>query len=190
MKIIKIIIFFILIIYSKLKTVIDLDIIKLEKYGTIFTNLSNAGICLDIRSLDDNITTYLDFQSEDGWINKTLKYEFLNKSCYKNYTYDPEDELLNSLEPDSSSLYQSEFYYEYKFRKEKNTTYFFFIYTEYNGTNLSIAHLPIKSKIILFIILGSLGGFILLLIIISFCCYKCCKKVNKTNFENQYQPIR
>ena len=185
----KMTIFVILLVYSKLKSVIDLDIINLEKYGDVFTNFTNAGICLEIKGLDNNKTSYIDFHSKDGWINKTIKYEYLNISCYTNYTYDPENTSLNSLEPDSRTLYEEEFTYEYKFRKEPNSKYFFFIYTQYNGTKLSIIHLHLKSKTILFIILGSLGGFIILLIIICFCCYKCCKRVNKTNFDNQYKPI-
>ena len=96
---------------------------------------------------------------------------------------------LSSLYPESSTFYQNEFRYEYQFSKKPNSNFLFVIYTQYNGTKLNIIHLKIKSKEILIIVLGSLGGFIVLLIIICFCYYKCCKKANKIKLENQYMPV-
>ena len=182
-------IFIILIVYSKIKTAIDLDIINLEKYGTTETNSSDAGICLHIKELDNNIKSYLDFQSYNGIMNKTLKYEFLNNTCYTNYTYDPDNTSLFSLYPINSNLYQNEFTYEYQFIKQPNSNYLFFVYTQYNGTKLNIAHSKLKSTIILIIVLGALVGFIVILIIFCFFYYKCSKRLNKTKIDEQYMPM-
>ena len=154
-------------------TEIDLEIINIKKYEFKKTNLHNAGICLEIKELDNNEISYLSFQSNVGSINKTLKYEFINDNdCYINYTYNLVNNSLKSIEMFRTSSYNEGFNYEYQFMKKENANYIFVIYTDYNGTELTITHLKMQSTTISFVFLGILGGFIILLICVCFCWYK------------------
>ena len=183
----KKIIFIFILWYSISITTYDLEIINLVEYDTKKTDLTEAGICLNIKDIGNNDKFYLVLSSKEGSINEILEYEFLNDTCYTNYTYDPGDNNLNPIEKSSSSSYEEEFSYEYEFKKEQKFDYIFVIYTNYTGYELSISFTKLKSKTILFIFLGIFGGFIILLIIICFCCYKCCKKRQKSlddDFQN------
>jgi cytochrome bd-type quinol oxidase subunit 2 len=73
--------------------------------------------------------------------------------------------------------------------KEENANYIFVIYTDYNGTELTITHLKMQSTTISFVFLGILGGFIILLICVCFCWYKFCKKKQKKELDGQYQSV-
>jgi hypothetical protein len=171
-------------------TEIDLEIINIKKYEFKKTNLHNAGICLEIKELDNNEISYLSFQSNVGSINKTLKYEFINDNdCYINYTYNLVNNSLKSIEMFRTSSYNEGFNYEYQFMKEENANYIFVIYTDYNGTELTITHLKMQSTTISFVFLGILGGFIILLICVCFCWYKFCKKKQKKELDGQYQSV-
>ena len=184
----KIIIFIFILSYSISITTYDLEIIYLSsKYDTNRTNLTDAGICINIKNIDINNKFYLVLSSRNGSINETLEYKFLNDTCDTNYTYDPEDKTFSPIKKSSSSSYKEEFSYEYEFKKEQNFNYAFVIYFNYTGNELTITFSKLKSKTILFIFLGIIGGFIIILIIICFCCYKCCKKRQKSlddDFQN------
>ena len=185
----KLIIFLFILTYSFSQTINDtyeLDIIYLEKYGMTNTTSENGGICLHIKSIDIDTESYLDFSSNDGSINETLKYEYLDMDCYINYTYNITNSSLIPINPDSHSSSKNEFTYEYEFKKYTNSSYLFVVYTNYTGTRLNIIHLKIKTKTKVFILLGILAGFTVLLILLCFCCYKCCKRSHK-EIENQYQ---
>ena len=45
----------------------------------------------------------------------------------------------------------------------------------------------IKVKTVLYIVLGCIAGFVVLLIICCFCCYKCSKRKQKKIIQNEYQ---
>ena len=184
-------IFIFLLSYSISITTYDLEIIDLAEYETKKTNLTDAGICLNIKKIDNNDKFYLVLSSKNGSINEILQYEFLNDECYTNYTYDPDNSTLNIKKISSSTSYKEEFSYEYEFEKKQQFNYVFVIYTNFTGYELSISFSKLKTKTILFIFLGIFGGFIILLILICFCCYKCCKKRQKSieedfqNFETE-----
>ena len=182
----KIIIFIFILSYTISITTYDLEIINLGEYDTKKTNLTDAGICLNIKKIDNNDKFYLVLSSKNGSINEIIQYEFLNDTCYTNYTYDPDDCPLKPKKRSSTTSYKEEFSYEYEFKKEEQFNYVFVIYTNFTGYELSISFSKLKSKTILFIFLGIFGGFIILLIIICFCCYKCCKKRQKS-IEDDFQ---
>ena len=106
-----------------------LEIINLAEYDTKKTNLTNAGICLNIKKIDDNKKYYLYLSSKNGSINETLKYEFLNDKWYTNYTYDPENNKLKLKRKTRSTSYNKEFSFEYKIKKNnKKMIMFCYIY--------------------------------------------------------------
>ena len=168
--------FLFLISYYFCKEILDLEMKYLKKYDSIKTNLTDAGICVELKDIENNRISYLKFYSKDGTINQTLKYEYLYNECYVNYTYDEDNNSLSSIDPYSKTLYKEEFTYEYEFERKENATYIFAIYFGYNGTELTISLLEMKSKTILIIFLGIFAGFVVLLIIICFICYKICKR--------------
>ena len=172
----KINIFFLFLKLSFSKILYDLDIINLGKYDTIKTNLSNAGICLNIKNINIRDNFYLNFNFKNSSMNETLKYEFLNDSCYSNYIYEPENNALHSKEKSSFTSYYNEFTNEYEFRKNSNLKFLFVIYVEYTGDSLTITFSTMKTKKILYIVLGIFGGFTILLLFTCFIIYKCCKK--------------
>ena len=176
--------------YSISITTYDLEIFNLSKYNTFKTNLTSAGICFDLKEIENDKKFYINFNSKDGSINETLNYEYLNNSCPKEYTLDPEYNSLNAKEKTTSTIYKNEFTYEYEFLKEKNFNFLFTVYTEYNGTELSITFSGIKSKTVMFVLLGIFGGFIILLLVFCFLCYKICKKrYNKVFPSGSYSSL-
>ena len=165
-----------------------LEIINLAEYDIKKTNLTNAGICLDIKKKENNDKFYLTLSSKNGSINKILKYEFLNDTCYINYTYDPENNSLKPKDIHRPTLYKEEFTFEYEFIKEEKMNYVFVVYTNYTGYELSLYFSKVEGKKTLLIFLGIFLGFIVLLIIICFFCYKCCKKKQKS-LDNDFQNL-
>ena len=193
----KVLIAIFLLSYSISITTYDLKIFNLSKYDTLKTNLTYAGICFDLKQIENDKKFYLNFYSKDGFINETLKYEYLNNNCHKEYYFDLENNSLNSKGKTTSTLYKNEFTYEYEFLKEKNFNFLFTVYTEYNGTELSITFTGIKSKTILFVFFGIFGVFIFILLVFCFLCYRICKKKNSKLFPSgsfsydgpDYSPI-
>ncbi len=174
----KIFVFIFLFSYSITITTNDLDIINLEEYDSVKTNLSIAGICLDLNVIQNEQKFYLSLGSKDGSINETLCYEFLNENCYTNYTYDPEENSLNSIKKSSSTSYKKEFTYEYEFIKKPSTKYLFAVYHEYSGKELTIIFSGKKSKTILFAFLIIFVVFVFLFIPFCFLCYRFLKRRN------------
>ena len=173
--------------------IINISIIyNLPIYDTIKTNESNAGICLDLKDIKINNKFYLYFNSRNGTINKTLAYKLFGDECSKkfmDFVFDPNDSEFSpvNITNDTQNDDTDELNLEYEFTKNNDSKYAFVIYTGYNGSELSITFKSIKSKIVIYIILGVLAGIIVLFIIICFCCYKCCKKRQKIKIESDYQ---
>ena len=184
----KLLILIFLIPYYYSNTVYNLEILHIKKYEYTKTKLSYAGICVEIKDLENDLSSYLSFYSKNGSINQELKYEFLYNDCYSNYTYTQDNQSLITKGKDKSSLYKEEFTYEYEFKKKENANYIFVIYTDYNGTELTITHSGIESSKIMFIFLGIIIFIIVFMFCICFCWYKFCKKREKENFEDE-SPI-
>ena len=174
----KILVFVFLLSYSISIISNNLDIINLAEYDTVRTNLTKAGICLNINVIENEQKFYLSFTSKNGSINDTLSYEFLNENCYMNYSYNPEENSLNSIGKSSSSLYRKEFTYEYEFKKKPSSKYLFAVYHEYSGKELTIIFSGKKSKTVLIAFLIIFIAFVFLLIPFCFCCYRFCKRRN------------
>ena len=172
-----------LIQYYYAKTTIYLeDIIKLKKYEFNKTNLTNAGICVDIKDLNIDEVSYLTFHSKDGIFRNSLKYEYIN-NCYSKYHYDEYNISLNTIVSYKNDSYESEFTYYYKFSKKEN--YIFVIYTDYNGTELTITYLGVKSSIRALTFLFIFLGFILLFLFGCFAWYRLCKKRVKNSIDKE-----
>ena len=184
----KLLILIFLIAYYYSNTEYNLKILHIKKYDSTKTQLPYAGICVDIKDLDNDLASYLSFYSKNGSINQDLKYEFLYNDCYLNYTYTQDNQSLITKRKDKSSLYKKEFTYEYEFKKKENANYIFVIYSDYNGTELTITHLGIESSKIIFIFLGIIIFIIVSIFFICFCWYKFCKKREKENLEDE-SPI-
>ena len=176
----------------------DLTIYNLSKYDTIKTNLESAGLCFNLKTIEDDNNFYINFYSINGSLNETLKYEYLNNTSHKNYTFDPENNSLNSKGKTSSTSYNEEFSYEYEFLKKPNLNFLFVVYTEYYGTELSITFSGVKKTTVLLVFLGIFGGFIIVLLVFCFLCYRICKKRNSKVFPSgsyssfggeEYNPI-
>ena len=178
-----------LIPYYYSNTVYDLEILHIKNYEFTKTKLPYAGICVDIKELDNELKSYLNFHSKNGSINETLYYEFLHNDCYSNYTFDQDNQTLITKGKDKSSLYQEEFTYEYEFIKKENANYIFVIYMNYSGTELTITHAGIESSTIMFVFLAIIIFIIVFIFCFCFCWYKLCKKRHKEQFENELPII-
>ena len=183
----KTFIFILIILYCTSKKYIINKVFDIKFQEEKKVNESEAGLCLNLDDIKKDDKFYIQLQSKEGSINKTLVYEFLNNSCYENYTYDSENSLLTPIETSDSSEYKTEFSNEYEFTKNTNLNYIFVIYTEYTGNELTIYFSQIKVKTVLYIVLGCIAGFVVLLIICCFCCYKCSKRKQKKIIQNEYQ---
>ena len=183
----KTFIFILIILYCTSKKYIINKVFDIKFQEEKKVNEYEAGLCLNLDDIKKDDKFYIQLQSKEGSINKTLVYEFLNNSCYENYTYDSENSLLTPIETSDSSEYKTEFSNEYEFTKNTNLNYIFVIYTEYTGNELTIYFSQIKVKTVLYIVLGCIAGFVVLLIICCFCCYKCSKRKQKKIIQNEYQ---
>ena len=183
----KTFIFILIILYCTSKKYIINKVFDIKFQEEKKVNESEAGLCLNLDDIKKDDKFFKKLQSKEGSINKTLVYEFLNNSCYENYTYDSENSILTPIETSDSSEYKTEFSNEYEFKKNTNLNYIFVIYTEYTGNELTIYFSQIKVKTVLYIVLGCIAGFVVLLIICCFCCYKCSKRKQKKSIQNEYQ---